>query len=178
MTFWPNWVDLIVVIILLTSCYNGFSVGIFTGTLRCMGLVLVTLVTVNFSSVATNWIQSWIRLQPVLTAFLAFWLIFFTLVLVIRIVINAIARVIKWEPVNLLTQWLGLLLGGVRGVWWAGLFLLALSVSGVIPFQESIEQRSMSTPYLLPVFHECLEDLSDRFPGAGNRYPTLFPPVR
>ena len=177
MNLWPNWVDLVVVILLFISAYNGFSRGLFTSVLRLVGLGLVTVVTVNFSSVVTSYIQSWISLQPVLMAFLVFWLLFSTLIMAMRLLIDLIARIIKWEPVNALTQWLGLLLGGVRGACWAGIFMLALAVSGVTPLQASVEDHSMSAPYLLPAFHHYLEKCSERFPGTDNRYPTLFPPL-
>lgn len=177
MKVWPNWVDLIVVIIVFTACYNGFSRGLLTSGLRLLGLVVSTLIAVNGAGMVAERIQAWVGAQPALTTFLVFWVVFLALVLTMRAVVNAIAKVVKWEPVNWITQWLGLVLGGLRGAWWAGLFVLTLSVSGFGPVQESVEQRSMSAPYVLPVFHDYVERLSDRLPGAATRSPTLIPPV-
>ena len=146
--------------------------------LRLIGAVAVTLVVVNYAGVVGGWLRPWWRIDAVLAAFLVFWGSFVIAMFVMNRLLGSAAQLITWEHSHWLTRGIGLLLGALRGLWWSGLILLALSSSGFFYLQESVEERSLVGPRLLAIAHDTLERLSDSFPGAHHRGPSLLPPVR
>ena len=178
MTTWPNWVDLIVITLLLVKCYGGFHRGFLTELFRSIGAVAVTALTVNYSGVVANWVQPWLKFDPVVVTFLVFWLLFLGLMFIRRWLLNLVAQAITWERMHWTTQGLGLILGALQGFWWSGVILLALSSSGFTYLAQSVEERSVSGPQLLTIARESLERVTDHFPGGEGRGPTLMPPAK
>ena len=48
MTTWPNWVDLIILILILRMSYNGFGRGLLMEMLQLAGAVAITCLSVNY----------------------------------------------------------------------------------------------------------------------------------
>ena len=172
---WPNWIDLIILTLVLKGCYNGFAHGLLTELLNLLGAVTITALTINYAGVLTSWLQSWVALPTYLTALLGFWVLFFGLLIVVHGLVRQITRVMKWEWVNWIVQGVGLFLGGIRGLWWAGFLLVVLSASGFAFFQEGVEKNSVLGPRFLDVAHASLEEVTARFPGT-HKHATLVPP--
>ena len=178
MTTWPNWVDLIVVTVLFRTCYNGFGRGFAAELLSLVGAVSVVSCTVNYWPVVTRWLRPWLWVDSAVMGFIVFIGFFLILVLAVHVALRRITEVIKWERLHWAIQGLGLLLGGLRGLWWSGFILVILTSSGVTYLQESVEQRSVLGPRLAVVSRSSLERIADRFPGASHRSPGLVPPVK
>jgi uncharacterized membrane protein required for colicin V production len=175
---WPNWIDLIVVTTFWIGCYNGFGRGFIAELFNLIAAVAVTIFTVNFSGMVTAALSPWIPLSPPVTALVVFWGLFLTLWYAGRIIRKRIAEVIKWERFNWFIQGAGLVLGGLRGLWWAGLTLLVLSAAGYDFLTESVHKKSVLAPRLLHSFQVSLEQIADRLPGARLRTDTPVPPIR
>lgn len=175
---WPNWVDLIVVIVLLRTCYSGFGRGFLTELLNLAGAVTVTAIAVNFWGVVAKRLQPWLWIDPAYTPVVVFWLIFLTMALGLRWVLARVGDVIKWERLHWTIQGLGLLLGGLRGLWWAGFLLIVLTTSGFVYLRDSVEARSVLGPRLVEIARNSMGRIADRFPGASSRGVTLVPPMK
>ena len=173
----PNWIDLIIVTVVLRTCYNGFGRGLLAELLSLIGAVAITSLTLNYAEVASGWVKSWVQAGPSLMHVGVFWAFFLIVSLAVRIVLRRAADVIKWERLHWAVQGLGLVLGGLRGLWWSGFLLVVLSSSGVAFLRQSVEERSMFGPRLLHVAREGLVRAADRFPGAAGRGPDLVPPL-
>lgn len=178
MTIWPNWIDLIVVTIILRTCYNGFGRGLLTELLNLVGVLVITLITVNYAGLVTAWLGPRSSLAPKLVAVLVFWGLFFMLVVVMHAILKRLTQIIKWERLHWSIQGVGLFLGGLRGLWWSGFILVVLSASGMGFFQESVEKKSVLGPRLLTIARTNLEQMADRFPGAQHRGKTFIPPLK
>ncbi len=179
MKTWPNWVDFLVLCFVLRALYVGFIGGIIAEILNSIGLVSITSLMVNYSAKLSEFLRTWISVgDPMVIDWILFWVEFFVLVLLSHRVVRLVAGMIKWERMNWLTQALGIVLGGCRGLWWSGLLVLALTASGVTYLRESVEEKSVSGPYLLSPAREVLERVTDRFPGAELHSPTLLPPLK
>ena len=178
MTTWPNWVDLIIIIALLRTCYNGFGRGLWAELLNLIGALSITALTMNYAGVVTSWLGPWLsRLNPTVIAFLLFWMLFLSLLALAHVVIRQVAGAIKWERLHWATGMTGLALGGLRGLWWSGVLLVALTSSGFAGLRASVEERSVVGPHLLPLARQSLAYVSDQFPGAQHRSETLIPPA-
>lgn len=177
MTKLPNWVDLVLVILILRTCYSGFAKGMWTGLLTLVGAVSVTAITVNYSGIVADWLQQWSRFSPHVTAAVVFWGIFLILVVSVHAALKRINEWIKWERLHWLIQGMGIILGGFRGLWWGGVLLLVFTSSGWSYLQQSVEDRSVLGPRLLKFSRQSLEEVTDRFPGAQYRPSHLIPPL-
>lgn len=177
-TTWPNWVDLVIVIILLRTSYNGFGRGLLTEILSLAGAVCATIFTINYVNLVTRWVSPWVWFNQTVAGFIIFIALFLILIFVVHVVIRRLTEVIKWERLHWAVQGLGLMVGALRGLWWSGVILTVLTSSGVIYFQESVEQRSVLGPRLAQMARAHLEQIADRFPGASLRGPALIPPLK
>ncbi len=173
-----NWVDLVVVTTVILTAYVGFSRGTIIGLLLLLASVSVTVLTVNYAPVVEQWIQPWLHIDPAYSTSLIFWGIFLILFLVIRMLVRRLIEAIHGEPVNLVTQSLGALVGGLRGVWWSGLFLIVLSSSGFDYLRQSVEERSLIGPRVVNTARSVLTDVAHRFPGGTASSQTTVPAFR
>lgn len=178
MTKWPNWVDLVIVILFLRACYNGFGRGLLAELLNLIGAVSATALTINYSGVLTKWTHASLLGDPVLTEFLVFWGFFLILVLIVRFLMIRITSAMKWERLHWSIQGIGLILGGLRGLWWSGFIVVALTSSGFAYLQESVEENSVLGPRLLKIGQDSLEQTTTKFPGAKHRGEALIPPAK
>ena len=139
---------------------------------------MITAFTVNYAGLVTGWLQPQWWQAPHFTELAGFGEFFLVLVVGARLIIKRVAQVIKWERLHWLIQGMGLMLGGLRGLWWSGFLLIVLASSGVISVRQAVEGRSLIGPSLLPVSRTVLEQVADRFPGAQPHGDDLVPPVR
>ena len=175
---WPNWIDLIVVTIIWATSYSGFGRGFLAEFLNLISAVAITALTINLAGPAAGFLRPGLPLSPPLVIVLAFWGLFLMLWFVARAIRRRVADVIKWERFNWSIQGMGLLLGGLRGLWWAGFILLALSASGYSFLGESVNKKSVLAPRLLSSFRVSLEEASNRLPGARLKGNHPVPPLR
>ncbi len=170
--------DLVVVTILFVMCYMGFGHGFFAEFLNVIGAVSMTALTINYSGLVTKWVQSYWHWQSILIPALVFWGLFLSLLYGVHLIIRAVTSTIKWERLHWSIQGCGLILGGLRGLWWAGFTLVVLSASGVTYFQESVETRSVIGPRLLPIATTGLEYATAFYPGSQYHTEVLVPPIQ
>lgn len=178
MTKLPNWVDLVIVICLLITCYNGFGRGLVAELLNLAGAIFATALALNYWEVVAGWLTPWMRLDPILAKWLIFWALFVILMVLAHQLCRRLTQVVKWERLHWAIQGLGLVLGGIRGLWWAGFILLALTSSGFLYLRDSVEQESVLGPRLVILAKDQLTSVADRFPGAPRRRETLIPPAK
>jgi uncharacterized membrane protein required for colicin V production len=177
-TKWPNWVDLLIVTLVFKACYNGFVRGIATEALHLIGVVSLTVLTLNYGGVVATWLMPWVSWPPSLVALIGFWGLFAMLWLTMRLVIRRVTELLKWERVHWVIQGVGLFLGGLRGLWWTG-FLLVVFISSGLPFLvTSVEQGSVLGPGLLKAARTTVVQVADRFPGAQRRGAVPVPPLQ
>ena len=178
MTTWPNWVDLVVIIILLRTCYSGYNRGFLGALLNLIGVVSMTSLSINYSPTLSRWLEPWLRVNPILAASLVFWGLFVVLLLSVQVVLKYLTEIVKWERLHWLIQSFGAILGGLRGIWWSGFIVLALSSSGWPYLRESVESHSVLGPRLVSLARVNLERVADFFPGAQDHGKALIPPAR
>ena len=175
---WPNWVDLFVITIVLTTGYRGFHRGLITGILSLLVGALFTAVVISYQGVVLSAVQPWLRTDPTVSTFLIFWCIFAVTMLVMCMALKLILRFFTWEKMNGLTQLLSLVVGLLRGSWWAGVLLLGLSSSGIDYLHKSVEERSVTAPVIVPPVRAVLEQLEAVFPGGEmHSSGSLLPPL-
>ena len=175
---WPNWVDLIVVILVLLMGYNGFGRGFLAELLNLAGAVSVTALTMNYSTLMTGWLFQWLPGHPMAAGVLGFWTFFLIVWYLVRLGLKYATTAIKWERVHWILQGCGFVLGGLRGLWWSGFILLAMTSSGFVYLHESIVSQSVLGPRVVELAGQGMRQVADRFPGARRRGEALIPPIK
>ena len=169
---------MIVISILLRTCYNGFSRGLLFETLSLFGTIGATALALNFWGIAALAARAWVPFDPAVVSFLVFWALFVALYVIVHVVLARVARLVKWERLHWTIQGVGMAVGGLKGLWVAGLIVTALAVSGFDYLKQSVEHESIFGPPLLRLSHEAMVKAADRFPGASGRGTVLIPPVK
>ena len=82
---------------------------------------------------------------------------------------KVVERFLKWERLHWTVQGTGLTLGGIRGLWWAGLVMLVLLATGLPYLSDSVQERSTLGPRLVEVSTTVLTEVADRYPGHVGR---------
>ena len=176
-TKWPNWVDICIVTLTLLTAYNGFIRGVLTELLSCAGLISATAAACNYHRVLAARAFWWMPGAPYLRDVVSFLLIFLVLVLFVSFAVRRLNKFIAWEQHHWLPKTVGLLIGGIRGAWWSGLLLLMLLATGVVYFKQSIDERSLVSPYVVKTIRHNIEWVADRFPGHEG-HEDLLPLLR
>jgi uncharacterized membrane protein required for colicin V production len=150
-----------------------------TELLNLIGAISVTALCVNYVSVVAEWVRPWLAwIQPTLLTFIVFVILFLGLLFLVHRLLRLLSEFVKWERLYWVFEMLGLLLGCLRGLWWATLILLMFVSSGVDYLRLSVEERSVIGPRLLPKSREIFERVVDCYPGSQNQGKTLVPPMR
>ena len=175
----PNWVDLFVILIpLVRTCYVGFIRGMVAECMSTAGLVSATALACNYHERLASTLAPWWRWSFNSLDFL----IFLGLLTVgswvfVCLVARTLSRVISSNASHGTLQGLGIICGGIRGMWLAGLALALLLATGAPYLGQSIEERSLFGPRLLGLSRGTLEWVANRFPGHADR-TVLIPPLR
>ncbi len=161
----------------MRTCYNGFGRGLLAELFNLSGVIGVTVLTVNYGAPVARWVLRWLRWEPTFTTFVVVWLFFLTLVFGMRFLLKIVTGAVKWERLHWTIQGIGLILGGLRGLWWTGFLLLGFWTSGFDYLRESVEHAVLG-PRLLTAYREALVSVSDHVPGARFRTESLLPPLK
>ncbi|MBI4341112.1 MAG: CvpA family protein [Candidatus Omnitrophica bacterium] len=171
----PNWVDLLLLILLFRGCYVGIEHGAFAALLNGLAAVSATVLTMNTAPVAWSTAHAWLPVRGPVVQAVMFWTLFVVSLLILQALVRRLTSVVKWERLHWTTQGLGLLLGAARGVWWIAVALTACASSGLPYLQASAGERSVVGTALREPARELLAIVADRFPGAAGRGETLIP---
>lgn len=176
MTTWLNWIDLVVITILIRTIYSGYSRGVLIECLKLTGAVIIIVITVNHWGLLARWLQPWVWFSDTTSALVVFSALFLSCWFGVRQVRKVAARAITWVSYHWLIQGVGMCVGGLRGAWWSGFFLLILVSSGSPFLREAAGHRSVLGPRILDVFYPTLKRVADLAPGAKHR-GILVPPL-
>ncbi len=170
MTTRPNWVDLLILIVLLRAAYKGFDHGLIFELLSLAALIAATAIAANYYEWVAGRLEPWMGWFPSPSGTVVIFFVLFLILLVTgdRLAQGA-ARLLSWERSHWAVQGAGLAVGGLRGLWWTGLMLMLLSASGVAYLRDSVEAHSVFGPKFLDSTSRTIVQVVDRFPGASQR---------
>lgn len=148
--------------------------------LHLLGVVAATVLACAFHGPVSRTLALWVVVVSPATLDLVSFLglLALGLFVFVQLGVRALAKRVTWERLTWSVQGLGLLLGGVRGLWWAGLWLLVLLASGIPYLGRSIQERSIFSPHLLAFSRQTLTQAVGWSSGSiveGPLIPTLTP---
>ncbi len=165
-----NWVDLLVVIIMLRTVYVSFQDGLSRDIFPLFGSILKLILALYFYGKLGSALNSWIAVIPVsicnLAGFLAIVLVSGLALKLLRVLVDAIIKV-TWHP--LIEKAGGMLVGAFRGAVCASMVLIFLALVPLNYLQRSIEDKSSSGMFFLrigPAIYRAI-------PGIGAGYEDM-----
>ena len=129
-----NWIDIILVIILLILAVHGLMIGIIRSVFDIVGIIIAYVFAVSFSGMLG------------MPRFIAFLLIFIVIVVGVHILGRIISKVIRKTPLGAIDRVLGGLLGLAKALVICFVFLLVLLL---LKRPNSAIQRSTIAPLVL-----------------------------
>ena len=150
---------------------------LIAGLINLLGIVSATVLACNDRAVVAQWLAPWWQFDPQWVESLCFFALLLAGVLLVHWIMRKLATILQWERLHWLIQGAGLLIGAVRGLWWAGLFVLLLQSWGLPYFEDSVQKRWIFGPQVSQLAQERIAWVADWFPGRQMRGAHLVPQV-
>ena len=168
-----NWIDLLVVILLIRSSYIGFARGFGWEFFRFLGAISVVIFPIYFYEYGTQLIIDYF---PVLDPFsdpICFTSLYIIPILVFKIINGVVdkIRVIKIDTFSILGNVGGLCIGFIRGCILLSLLLISLIFTQIPYFEKSVKERSYAGRSILKIAPFVYDNIAEFFPALkfGSR---------
>lgn len=174
-----NFLDIVIVIILLRTCYIAAKTGLPVEIFKFFGVIFVTYISLHYYTNLADIIARSILPKGLPLEFFDF-LIFFILVsagyLGFAVIRSIFYRYIKLEAVPLLSKFGGFILGLLRGFFVTGLLVFMLSISSVSYFSGSVKHSYLgSRAFLISpnTYAWLLNNIFSKFSSKVKFNPTV-----
>lgn len=169
MTVWPNWVDLVLLFLMLRACYIGLVRGYVLEAVLLLGVVATTALACNGYGYLKAFGEPWWPFGRLWLDAVSMALLLGAGLAISYLAMRRVASLITQGRLHWLLQGIGMVLGAVRGLWICGLLVLALLSVGNAYLAHSVEQRSILSPRLAEGARTSFQWMADRFPGRAAR---------
>ncbi|MDD3905906.1 MAG: CvpA family protein [Candidatus Omnitrophica bacterium] len=165
-----NWVDILVVILILRTSYVSLQDGLSHEIFPLIGSVCMLVFSLHFFNKIAVFLHNLGFILPMSILDLAGFI--FTAVCVgvlfrlIKAVVDKIVKV-SWHP--LLEKFGGLLAGVVRGIVLTCTILILLTLIPLPYLQWSVVDRSLTGPYFLNIGHSIYEKTYNILPAQAKK---------
>ena len=166
-----NWIDIVVLIILIRTSYVGLSRGITKDFFSFLAIVVATCLSIHYYEKLAGFLAGHLDFLNQKTAILlSFILLVAGSLLILKIFVFLISRLIKIEFASFLEKIGGLIIGIVYGFLLSSLLLIILSFSQTDYIQGSLK-RSYSAPFIIkiaPRTYDAVLKILPVQPSAGS----------
>ncbi len=121
-----NWIDYVLIALLLVAVFIGSKRGLFSGIMGTIGLFLGVIVSVNYVDVITLRVLSNMRVSPVVVSFFTLIFLFAIIYLVVKFIGFLFYKVASLNPLGKIDKFGGAIFGIFQGWMVLGFFLILL----------------------------------------------------
>jgi len=170
-----NWIDLLVVILLIKSGYVGFTKGFGWELFRLIGYICTLLATIYFYEPISRLISDYISVVSPFSNLLSFTAIYLIILLLFKLAAALLERLIKKETFSSIDRVGGLVLGFFRGSIGLSLLMISLIFTPLPYFEKSIKERSYTGQTAIKIVPFIYEKSAMVFPilKSGQRNEAL-----
>ena len=141
-----NWVDILIVILLIRTSYIGAKTGLSTEIFKIIGVLLGLYFGMKYYSVVGSWMSSKISLPPEVSEGAAFLILVLILILSLKLVSIGLEKIVKLTFADKLSKWGGFIIGLLRGGILLSLLFMFFGIIQVDYLVKSVEERSLTGP--------------------------------
>ena len=142
-----NWVDILIIIVIVRIIYTGMKSNILVEFLALLGVVIANFVTLHYYSRFSDFLHDKLFMPEVVQDFFAFLLIWLTIYVLFKLIINGWTLIIKAQAHPTVDQWGGAILSFANSLFVAGMIFMLFLVSDNSYFQK-IAKQSFTGFYL------------------------------
>lgn len=163
--------DIVFVLLVLASFYNGYSKGIVYSILSLIAIVLGIIIAMNFSSVTSVWLNTQFNIPQIIMPTLSFILVLVAVVLAIRLVAYLVEKFLKTIMLNFINKLAGGILWVVIASMLFSLLVYLISKTGI--FTENLVNSSYSYKYIVPLGPFTLKTLQALIPYLQESFQIM-----
>ena len=161
-----NWVDVLIICLLVRTVFVGAKNNIFVELLMLLGALCSTFIILHYYGRFGDWLNKNIFLPATMQDLFAFILIWLTVEIVFKLIVNGWSLLFKVETQAALNEWVSAIIAAVRGIIFCGLLFVFLLLSGN-DYVKRISQQSFTGFYLVDfsprIYRLMYEGLVSRF---------------
>ena len=143
-----NWVDALVIIIVLRSTYVGSQRGFFGELFNIIGICFSIIFGIHFYFRLSNFLNAYLLIPLNIANFISFIIIALIVFIVIKYIYGLLTRIIKIEMFQAISKTGGTLLGFLRGTAICMLLVFVMLLVPISYITESVKSRSLLSPFL------------------------------
>lgn len=174
--------DVVFVLILLASFYNGYTKGIIYSVLSLLAIILGVIIAMNFSSLAAVWLHNNFQIPALIMPALSFILVLLAVVGAVKLVAMLTEKFLKALMLNFINKLSGGILWSLITVLIFSLLIYLISKTGV--FTTNLMDSSYSYKYIMPLgpfsldmVQSLIPYLKDSFDLVNDTVQDLAPQV-
>jgi len=137
-----NWIDILVIILIIRIVYVAVSQGLFVEIFKFLGVIFSAFICLHYYTRFADTFESLFKINAVsieLWDFLAFLILWLGVGISFRLVRQFFSNFIKLEVISIVNRWFCLFLGLGRGFIFTSLLVYLLSIPVIDYFKKSVE---------------------------------------
>ncbi len=154
-----NWVDILVIILLIRTSYIGAHAGLSIEIFKIIGILVGLYLSIKYYSIIGALLTSKVALPPNVSESAAFLILILLSVLTLKLVELGLTMVVKLSFADKLNKWGGFIVGLVRGLVILSLIFMFFTLTQVDYLVKSVNEGSLSGPYIqkiAPFFYQIV----------------------
>ena len=173
-----NWVDILLILLLLKTVYVGARRGLTAEFFKLIGTVLSLVLGLhNYNRIATALVE-YINIPIWLSQFVILVIIVLLIRVIFKYIVLLLLKFLKIQFVLQLERIGGALVGLVRSFLIGGLLLLILSFLPIGYLYRSICERSCLAPYFINLTEKTYSSIIGLVPFAEPKKIRIYPPAK
>lgn len=173
-----NWIDIVVVSLILITSYKGSKDGFIRGAFKLLGVVFALCVSLHyFSKASDELVGRFSGLGVVFSDLLCFILLAIISYLAIAALRETLGRFLKVEAVSALDRWGALILGFLRGAFLVSLLLIVFCLSSVTYLKASVKKSYLGSQLLwtdVSVYEFIFNGMISKFSPGENLNKDIY----
>ncbi len=166
-----NWVDVLIVILLIRTAYIGARNGLSEEIFRIIGVLLGLFFSIKFYSALGSRINSTVSLPQEYVDGATFLILILLSMLSMKLVALGLTKIVKLAFADKIDKWGGFMVGLFRGAVLMSLLFMLFSIIQVDYLVKSVEERSLTGPYVAKIAPNVYQVLARTSPELAKALP-------
>lgn len=159
-----NWIDILVVILLFRTSYIGARTGLSEEIFRIIGILLGLFFSMKYYSALGTLLNTNVSLPQDLVDSLTFFILILLSILTMKLVSLGLTKIVKLAFADNIDKWGGFIVGLFRGAVILSLLFMLFRIANVNYLVKSVEERSLSGPYIKQMAPNVYQVISRTYP--------------
>ena len=166
-----NWVDVLIVILLIRTSYIGTRNGLSEEIFRIIGVLLGLFFSIKYYSALGSRINSTISLPQEFVDGGTFLILILLSMLSMKLVALGLTKIVKLSFSDKIDKWGGFIAGLLRGAVLMSLLFMLFGIIQVDYLVKSVDERSLTGPYVEKIAPNVYQAIARTSPEVVKALP-------